>query len=138
MGDWYLIGLAAGLGVSLGVLAVGLLAALRGGGIAAGVVAAVLAAGIGLALGEWDEALAGAIGAVAGVLGSAQLVSGALRRGGTRGGTASLVALLALALAGLAFVPVAGYLEVVALPALAVRLRRRMPERYAGLRTLAK
>ena len=40
--------------------------------------------------------------------------------------------------AGLAFVPVAGYLEAVALPVLALRLRRRTPERYAGLRTLAR
>jgi hypothetical protein len=35
-------------------------------------------------------------------------------------------------------VPVLGYLEALALPVLAVRLRRRAPERYAGLRTLAK
>jgi hypothetical protein len=33
---------------------------------------------------------------------------------------------------------VVGYLEALALPALALRLRRRAPERYAGLRTLAK
>jgi hypothetical protein len=65
-------------------------------------------------------------------------VTGALRRGGTRGGTATLVALAALVTAGLAFVPVVGYLEAVALPALALRLRRREPERYAGLRTLAR
>ena len=44
----------------------------------------------------------------------------------------------ALVAAGLAFVPVAGYLEALALPAFAARLRRRQPERYAGLRTLAK
>jgi hypothetical protein len=35
-------------------------------------------------------------------------------------------------------VPALGYLEAVALPALAARLRRRSPERYAGLRTLAR
>jgi hypothetical protein len=66
------------------------------------------------------------------------IVRGALRRGGTRGGTALLVAVAAVAAAGLAFVPVVGFVEAVALPALAVRLRRRSPERYAGLRTLAK
>jgi len=33
---------------------------------------------------------------------------------------------------------VLGYLEAVALPAIAGRLRRRAPETYAGLRTLAK
>jgi hypothetical protein len=44
----------------------------------------------------------------------------------------------ALAVAGLAWVPALGYVEALALPALAARLRRRAPERYAGLRTLAK
>ena len=43
-----------------------------------------------------------------------------------------------LGFAALAFVPVLGYLTAVALPGLAARLRRRAPERYAGLRTLAK
>ena len=63
---------------------------------------------------------------------------GSLQRGGTRGGTAALVGLLALAAAALAFVPVAGYLETIALPLLALRARRRGGERYAGLRTLAR
>jgi len=40
--------------------------------------------------------------------------------------------------AGLAFVPVVGYLEALVLPGFAARSRRRQPERYAGLRTLAK
>jgi len=35
-------------------------------------------------------------------------------------------------------VPFLGYLEALALPALAARARRREPERYAGLRTLAR
>ena len=38
----------------------------------------------------------------------------------------------------LAFVPVAGYVAVVALPLLALRMRGRQAARYAGLRTLAK
>ncbi|HEY4413638.1 MAG TPA: hypothetical protein VGN06_11620, partial [Gaiellaceae bacterium] len=79
-----------------------------------------------------------ALGGLAGAFGAAQIARGALRRGGTRGGTATLVALGALAVAGLAWVPVLGYLEALALPVLAARLRRRAPERYAGLRTLAK
>jgi hypothetical protein len=66
------------------------------------------------------------------------IVRGALRRGGTAGGTAALVAIAALVAAGLAFVPAVGYLEALSLPAIAGRLRRRAPERYAGLRTLAK
>ena len=61
-----------------------------------------------------------------------------MRRGGTRGGLALIVAGVAVGLAGLAFVPVVGYLVAVALPVLAVRLRRTQSERYAGLRTLAK
>jgi uncharacterized membrane protein len=65
-------------------------------------------------------------------------VSGALRRGGTRGGTAALVAGGAVLVAVIALVPVLGYVEVLVLPALAIRMRRRAPERYAGLRTLAK
>jgi hypothetical protein len=66
------------------------------------------------------------------------IVSGALRRGGTRGGLAVIVATAALVLGALAIVPVVGYLQAVALPALAARLRRTQGERYAGLRSLAK
>jgi hypothetical protein len=44
----------------------------------------------------------------------------------------------ALVAAGIAFIPVAGYLVAIALPLLALRLRRAAPERYAGLRTLAR
>jgi hypothetical protein len=65
-------------------------------------------------------------------------VLGASRRGGTRGGIALLVAAAGIAIALLALVPALGYVQAVAVPALAVRLRRRFPERYAGLRTLAK
>ena len=49
-----------------------------------------------------------------------------------------LVAGAALVAAALAWVPVVGYLEALVLPALAARIRRRTPERYAGLRTLAR
>jgi hypothetical protein len=55
-----------------------------------------------------------------------------------RCGTATIVAGAALVVAGLAWVPALGYLEALALPALAARLHRRAPERYAGLRTLAR
>ena len=44
----------------------------------------------------------------------------------------------ALVLAAVAWIPVAGYLEVVLVPALGARLRGRTPERYAGLRSLAR
>jgi hypothetical protein len=72
------------------------------------------------------------------VTAGAQVVTGALRRGGTRGGLAVLVAGAALVVAALAFIPIVGYLEAVVVPALAARLRGRAAERYAGLRTLAK
>jgi len=65
-------------------------------------------------------------------------VAGALRRGGTRGGLATLVGLGAVGVAALAFVPGLGYVEALALPVLGLRLRRKTPERYAGLRTLAR
>ena len=138
MGSWYWIGLAVGLGVALGVLCAGALASSRLGTL----VAVLLAAGggilIGLGLGEWGEALGGAIGGVLGVGGSAQFVQGALRRGGTQLATAVWIALGALLIGALALIPVVGYLEAVALPIIGVRLRTRMPKKYAGLRSLAK
>jgi hypothetical protein len=134
VGDWYTIGILVGLGSSIGVAATG---ALRRA-IAGLVVAVLVAVGIGFLFGQWDEALGGAVGAVCGALGSAPLVGGTLRRGGTRGGTALLLALAALVGAALAFVPVLGYLEAVAVPALGARLRSRAPERHAGLRSLAR
>ncbi|HVA29929.1 MAG TPA: hypothetical protein VMU58_01545 [Gaiellaceae bacterium] len=143
MGAWYWIGVCAGLGAGIGVLLAGLAGAGRAALLAAGVVALAAGAGIGYAIdtwqpGSWGDVAAGVAGGLAGALGAAQVVRGALRRGGTRGGTAALVALGAVAVAALAWVPALGYVEAIALPALAARLRRRAPERYAGLRTLAK
>ena len=143
MGGWYWIGVCAGLGAGAGVLLAGLAGATRLVLIVAGVLALAAGAGIGIGVdgrwpGGWGDVVAGVLGALAGALGTAQIVSGALRRGGTRGATAALVAGGALIVAALALVPVLGYLEALALPALAARLRKRAPERYAGLRTLAK
>lgn len=143
MGGWYWIGVCAGLGAGAGVLLAGLAGAARFVLIAAGVLALAAGAGIGIGVdgrwpGGWGDVVAGVLGALAGALGTAQIVSGALRRGGTRGATAALVAGGALIVVALALVPVFGYLEALALPALAARLRKRAPERYAGLRTLAK
>src|SRR5581483_1452457 len=140
VGAWYWIGVSAGLGAAAGTLVSGLAA--RTAALAA-VIAAAIGVGIGLAVDAWQPGgvgdwVAGGLGALAGALGAAVIVRGALRRGGTKGGTALLVGLAAVVAAALAFVPVVGYLEAVALPALAARLRRRSPDRYAGLRTLAK
>lgn len=134
MGDWYTIGILVGLGAALGVAATGTLRR----PLAALVVAAAIAAAIGFAFWQWDEAAGGLAGALCGSLGSAPLVAGTLRRGGTRGGTAAILALAALVGAALAFVPVVGYLEALAVPALGARLRRRSPDKHAGLRTLAR
>ena len=49
-----------------------------------------------------------------------------------------IVGLASVGNAALALIPFVGYLEAVALPALAGRARRRQPERYAGLRSLAR
>src|SRR5260221_3279307 len=134
MGGWYWIGVCAGLGAAVGVLLAGIVAR----ALVAAVLAAAVGVGIGFAFGGWADIALGAAGGFLGGFGAATFVRGALNRGGTRGGTGLLVAGAALMAAGLAFVPVLGYVEALALPALAARLRRRSPERYAGLRTLAR
>jgi hypothetical protein len=134
MGSWYTIGILAGIGASLGVLAVALVGRL----LVAAVLAAVAAGAVGILVWHWPQALAGVIGAVCGAVGAAPLVTGALRRGGTRGGTAALLGVAALVGIGLAFIPVVGYLEPLAVLVLGLRLRRRAPDTHAGLRSLAR
>jgi len=138
VGSWYWIGVCAGLGVGIGVL----LAALFGASRALLAAALVLAVGagvvVGFALGQWDEAVGGGAGGALGSLGAAQLVAGTLRRGGTRLGTALFIGAAAVLLAALAWIPGVGYVEAIVVPALAARLRGRVPERYAGLRSLAR
>jgi hypothetical protein len=134
LGAWYWIGVSAGLGAALGVLALGLLRDVRIAlplGVAAGAAA-------GWLLDGWAAAIAGAVGGVLGAVGATPTVRGALARGGTRGGTAVLVGAAALALAALSFVPVLGYVVALAVPVLGARSRRRQGERHAGLRILAR
>ncbi len=143
MGAWYWIGVCAGLGAGTGVLLTGIAGSTRTALLAAGALALAAGVGVGVAIdswqpGGWGDIVAGVLGGLAGALGAVQIVRGALRRGGTRGGTATLVALGAVVIAALAWVPALGYVEALALPAVAARLRRRAPEKYAGLRTLAK
>jgi hypothetical protein len=138
MGDWYTIGLALGIGTALGALFAGLLSSTPLGRAVAIVLAGVAGAAVGFLIDDWTELLAGAIGGVLGAAAAVVIVSGAFRRGGTRTGLALIVAALAAGLAGLALIPGAGYLEAVALPLLAVRLRRSQADRYAGLRSLAR
>lgn len=134
MGSWYTIGILAGLGTAFGIVAAGGLRRV----IPAAALAAAAAVAIGFVFWQWDEALGGLVGAACGAFGAAPLVAGALRRGGTRGGTAALLGLAALIGVGLAFVPVVGYVEALAVPLLGARLRRRAPDRHAGLRSLAR
>jgi hypothetical protein len=138
LGSWYWIGVCAGLGVAFGVLLAGLFAGTRLALTAALIVAVGVGVGIGFALGQWDEAVGGGAGGALGAVGAAQLVAGTLRRGGARFGTAVFIGIAAVALGALAWIPAVGYLEAAVVPAFAARLRGRAPERYAGLRSLAR
>ena len=137
MTDWYTVGLFAGLGGAVGIAVVGVLGGRRIAPVAP-LAGAVLGVALGFLLADVKEAVAGGLGGVLGAFGSAQLVRGALTRGGTRAATGFFVVLGAVFVALLAFVPVLGYVEAIAAAALGVRLRRRAGKRYAGLRTLAR
>jgi hypothetical protein len=137
-GDWYTIGVAAGTGTGIGVFLGGMLAGTRLGRAVALLLAAVGGALVGLAIDNLDELAGGAVGGIAGALGGLLFATGALRRGGTRGGTATLFAAGGVVIAALAFVPIVGYLEPLVALLGARRTRRRAGERYAGLRILAR
>ena len=137
MGSWYWIGVFAGLGVALGIAAAAGLAGRRTA-LLAPLLAAAIAVALGIALAGVGEAVGGGAGGILGAAGALQLVGGALGRGGTRVAMALLVVIGAAVVAALAFVPLVGYVEALALPALGLRLRRRAGKRYAGLRTLAR
>jgi hypothetical protein len=138
MWEWYRIGLSLGLGIGIGGLLSALAAPRRALTLVVAALAAAAGGGAGYAIGGWHEAVAGGVGGALGAVVVATLVAGALRRGGTRGGTAVLVGLASLVLAALALIPVVGFLEAFVLPALADRARRHGGDRYAGLRTLAR
>jgi len=138
--SWYWIGVAAGIGAGVGI-ALGALLPEGRTGLLAGVAALLgVAAGIGVGqlVGGWAEAAGGGSGGLLGAVSSVPIVAGALRGGGTRLGVAAIVTLAGLGAAALGFVPGLGYLEAVAAPVLALRLRSRGGRRYAGLRILAK
>jgi hypothetical protein len=138
MGSWYTIGLSLGLGLGLGVILAGLLGVRAlGVGVAAvlGVMAGIVA---GLLVGGTAETIAGGIAGFVGALSAAAVVHGAMRRGATRLGVAAFVTMGGILVCALALIPIVGYIEVVALPLLAARMRGRQAARFAGLRTLAK
>jgi hypothetical protein len=138
MADVYWVGVFLGLGVGIGVVLAGMLGVVRLGFAAAVVLGGAIGAALGFALAGVEDAIAGGVGGLLGAGGVRQLISGTVRRGGTRGATALLTGVAGVVLAVIAFVPLLGFLEALAVPALGVRLRRREPSRYAGLRTLAR
>src|SRR4051812_50176514 len=99
------------------------------------VLAVAASVALGFAFQTWKEAVAAGIGAALGAHGSGRVVEGALRRGGTRGGTALLVAAAAVVLAALAFVPGLGYVEAGAVPGPGARLGAPPRPPPAGPRT---
>lgn len=137
MGNWYWVGVFAGLGVALGIATTAGLAGRRWG-LVAPFLAAAIAIALGIAFADPEEAAGGGVGGILGAAGALQLVGGALGRGGSRVATGLLVVVGAALVAALAFVPGLGYVEALALPALGMRLRRRAGKRHAGLRTLAR
>ena len=137
MWEIYRIGVCAGGGVAVGLL-VAALAARFGISVVAVLAGAIAAVVAGFAVDWLGEAVGAAIGGVLGGAGAAVFAAGALRRGGTAAGTAVLLVLAALGAFAIALIPLVGYVEAAALPALAARTRRRAGEKYAGLRSLAK
>jgi hypothetical protein len=138
VGNWYWLGLAAGLGTGIGLLCGGVLGWHRIGAVIGVVVAVAAGLLVGLGIGEWDEAAACAAGGALGALGAVPFSRRSVAAGGTPAGTAVLLCGAALAAGGLALVPALGYLEAVVVPVLGLRLGTRAPKRYAGLRTLAR
>jgi hypothetical protein len=138
MGGWYEIGITVALGLGAGILCAGLFAGRRFGFVLTAAAAIAIGLGAGLFVQGWEGAAGGAVGAVIGAVSAAVIVRGASRRGATLGGTAFLLAGAALVIAALGLIPVVGYVEAVVVPALAARRSRGGPQKYAGLRSLAK
>src|SRR3990172_3292731 len=135
MGPWYTIGLCLGLGLGIGVALAGVLGSnVLGVGVGA-LVGAAAGAALGFAIGDTAEVVAGGVGGFLGAIAAAAVVHGALRRGGTRLGIAAHVGVLGLLIFLLALIPLVGYVEAVAIPLLAARIRGPQAARFAGLRT---
>ncbi|HSJ92627.1 MAG TPA: hypothetical protein VK896_01220 [Gaiellaceae bacterium] len=121
--DWYLLGLALGLGVAAGIPG---LPREEGRGFAVGMVTVVaVASGVIAALAVVWAVFATLIGVAVGVFSYRKLARRA-------------VPAASLAVAGLSLIPVLGYVVAAFSPVLGERLRRRAAGRYAGLRVLAK
>jgi len=138
MHEVWRISIAAGAGTAIGILAAGLVARSLRAPLLAAATALVVSGALAWVVFDWKAAIAGAAGGALGGFGAAVVAQGAVRRGGTAGGTAVLFACAAVIAFGLALIPVVGFVEALAVPAFATRARRRAGEKYAGLRTLAK
>lgn len=138
MDDWYTIGVALGVAFALGMMLSGLLSVNTVGVGLALVLGTAVGTAVGVVVENAQEIVAGGIGGLLGAATAAVVVHGALRRGGTRLGIATYVGAAGVLVLLLAFVPVAGYVLAVVLPAVALRMRGRQAARYAGLRTLAR
>jgi apolipoprotein N-acyltransferase len=138
MHEIWRISISAGAGAALGVAAAGLLARSARAPLAAAVLALAAAGALAWLVFDWKAAIAGAAGGLLGGFGAGVFVRGAVRRGGTWSGTAVLLVGAAAVAFALALIPIVGFLEAAAIPAFALRARRRAGEKYAGLRTLAK
>ena len=138
MWEWYRIGVAAGIGAGVAVIAAAWLARTRPGAL----LAILIGAAGGIAVGFRARRLEGR--ARRGDRRCARrarrrpLAAGTLRRGGTVIGTGILIGLAGLAIAALALIRFSATSK-------RSRCRRwprapaaREPERYAGLRTLAR
>jgi hypothetical protein len=121
--DWYLLGVALGLGVAAGIPG---LPRDDGRGFAVAVVTIVaVAAGVIAALAVVWAVFATLIGVAIGVFSYRRLARAA-------------VPAASLAVGVLSLLPALGYVLAALSPVLGERLRRRAAGRYAGLRVLAK
>jgi hypothetical protein len=132
------IGFTLGLGLAAGLLLAGLFAAWRYGFLASALGALAVGRVTGV-LGRGGLGWAGPVaGGLIGAVSASIIARGAVRRGGTAGGTAFLFVLAAILVAMFALIPFVGYVLAVLVPVAAVRRARQEPARHAGLRSLAK
>ncbi len=137
MGLWYWLGVSTGLGVGLGAVLAAVLGPLRAGVLMAALGGGAAGLVVGLAGFGTAEAAAGAAGGLIGGFTVARLCRRTIARGGTHLATAAILVLVAIVVAGLAWVPAVGYAEAAVALFLGLRMRGE-GGRYAGLRTLAR
>jgi hypothetical protein len=138
MYELWLIGIAAGIGVALGLAAAGAFARSARAPLLAAAVALVGGGLIGWLVFDWKAGVVGALAGALGGFGAGTFARGAVRRGGTAGGTATILVAAAVLALAVSFIPIVGFIEAIAIPVIGLRSRQRGGEKYAGLRTLAK